>query len=138
MSIMLTIIKQAFEKTARITRSQRGAVARKRGYDAEDTAAAWLVAQGLVLVERNVRYPFGEIDIVAWHGTVLVLVEVRLRTNLRFGDAAASITPHKQARLWAAGEAYAAQFAKPPPMRIDVLAYTAENPQPLWIQNALG
>lgn len=120
------------------TRSLRGAAARASGYAAEDAAATWLVAQGLLLVERNVRYTFGEIDIVAWHGAVLVLVEVRLRSHAQFGDAAASITPRKQARLWAAGEAYAAQFAKPPPMRIDVLAYTGQNPQPVWIQNALG
>jgi putative endonuclease len=108
---MLSIIKQAI-KTA------RGAAARTSGYDAEDAACAWLVQQGLNIVERNVRYPFGEIDIVAWHGEVLVLFEVRLRKNARFGDAAASITPRKQARLWAAGEAYAAQFKRPPMMRV--------------------
>jgi putative endonuclease len=128
---MLSIIKQAL-KTA------RGAAARTSGYDAEDAACAWLAKQGLSIVERNVRFTFGEIDIVAWQGETLVLFEVRLRTNTRFGDAAASITPRKQARLWAAGEAYAAQFKRPPPMRVDVLAYSGENAEPLWIKNALG
>lgn len=137
MSVMFTIIKQALAKTG-VSRSVRGASARNSGYATEEAAALWLSAQGLRVVDRNVRFTFGEIDIVAWHGAVLVLVEVRLRTNPRFGDAAASITPRKQARLWAAGEAYAAQFAKPPPMRIDVLAYTAQNAEPNWIQNALG
>jgi putative endonuclease len=128
---MLSIIKQAIKKA-------KGAAARTSGYDAEDAACAWLVTQGLKVIERNVRYTFGEIDIVAWHGDTLVLLEVRLRKNARFGDAAASITPRKQARLWAAGEAYAAQFKRPPPMRIDVLAYSGENTEPLWIKNALG
>jgi putative endonuclease len=128
---MLTIIKQAIKKA-------RGAQARLSGYDAEDAACAWLRKQGLSIVERNVRYPFGEIDIVAWHGAVLVLFEVRLRKNPRFGDAATSITASKQARLWAAGEAYAAQFKHTPPMRVDVLAYSGTGSEPLWIQNALG
>ena len=136
---MLDIIKQAIKAA---TKSARGAAARTSGYDAEDAACAWLVKQGLRIVERNVRYTFGEIDIVAWHAegdrTTLVLFEVRLRKNARFGDAAASITPRKQARLWAAGEAYAAQFKRPPPMRVDVLAYNGENTEPLWIKNALG
>lgn len=136
---MLDIIKQAIKAA---TKSARGAAARTSGYDAEDAACAWLVKQGLRIVERNVRYTFGEIDIVAWHAegdrTTLVLFEVRLRKNARFGDAAASITPRKQARLWAAGEAYAAQFKRPPPMRIDVLAYNGADSEPLWIKNALG
>jgi putative endonuclease len=155
---MLTIIKQAI-KTA------RGAAARSSGYAAEEAAATWLQAQGLRIVERNVRYKFGEIDIVAWEGeaaatatspAVLVLFEVRLRKNPRFGDAATSITAHKQRRLWAAGQAYAARFKHPPPMRIDVLAYSGAidakgergdksvkgaqglDTAPLWIKNALG
>ena len=128
---MLNIIKQAIK-------AAKGAAARTSGYAAEDAACAWLVKQGLRIVERNVRFTFGEIDIVAWHGETLVLFEVRLRKNARFGDAATSITPRKQARLWAAGEAYAAQFKRPPPMRVDVLAYDVTDSEPLWIKNALG
>lgn len=134
MSFMLSTIKQAIQSV----RSLRGAQARASGYAAEDAACAWLAEQGLRLVERNVRYAFGEIDIVAWQGEVLVLFEVRLRKNPRFGSAVASITPRKQARLWAAGQAYAARFKRPPPMRIDVLAYSGTDTTPLWIQNALG
>ena len=60
-------------------------------------------------------------------------------SKLRFGDAAASITPRKQQRLWAAGQAYAARFKSPPRMRIDVLAYNSGlQGAPLWIKNALG
>jgi putative endonuclease len=128
---MFTIIKQAIK-------AAKGAAARSSGYDAEDAACAWLVKQGFSIVERNVRYAFGEIDIVAWQGDTLVLFEVRLRKNPRFGDAAASITPRKQARLWAAGQAYAAQFKRPPLMRVDVLAYNGADTEPLWIKNALG
>ena len=122
----------------KLGKKAKGIAARNSGYNAEDAAAAWLTAQGLRVVERNVRYTFGEIDIVAWHGAVLVLFEVRLRNNRRFGSAAASITPTKQARLWAAAEAYAAKLSPTPPMRIDVLAYDGMNSEPQWIHNALG
>jgi putative endonuclease len=151
---MLNIIKQAVLSTtlsaARTVanakaKSAKGTAARSSGYAAEEAAATWLQAQGLRIVERNVRYKFGEIDIVAWEGegnqAVLVLFEVRLRKNTRFGDAASSITPTKQRRLWAAGQAYAARFKHPPPMRIDVLAYSGAvgaDSQPLWLKNALG
>jgi putative endonuclease len=145
---MLTIIKQAIQQqTAKAVKAARGAAARTSGYAAEHAAAHWLQAQGLQIVERNVRYTFGEIDIVAWEGdgeqAVLVLFEVRLRKNTRFGDAATSITPSKQRRLWAAGQAYAARFKHPPRMRIDVLAYSGAvssniGTAPQWIKNALG
>jgi putative endonuclease len=149
MSVMLNIIKQAVQSaTLSAAKSLKGRTARSSGYAAEDAAATWLQAQGLRIVERNVRYTFGEIDIVAWEGegdqAVLVLFEVRLRKNTRFGDAASSITPTKQRRLWAAGQAYAARFKHPPPMRIDVLAYSGAVGaqgvplEPLWIKNALG
>jgi putative endonuclease len=128
-------------KTPKTLKSTKGRAARLSGYDAEDAACAWLITQGLVIVERNVRYSFGELDIVAWHGEVLVLFEVRLRKNSRFGSAADSITPTKQKRLWAAAQAYAAKFSKPPMMRIDILTYDGADSvllAPVWLKNALG
>ncbi len=134
---MLSIIKQAL--------SQKGRSARQSGYAAEDAAAQWLSKQGLQIVARNVKYPFGELDIVAWEGrgehAVLVLFEVRLRSHSRFGDALSSITARKQARMWAAAQAYCAQFQPTPRMRVDVLAYNgtaSPDTPPQWVKNALG
>jgi hypothetical protein len=61
-------------------KSNTGRLARVSGYEAESAACAWLESQGLVIVARNVRYCFGELDIVAWHGNVLVhgLVQQRI------------------------------------------------------------
>ena len=130
------------EKTKDNTKNKtiKGRAARTSGYAAEDAAAAWLAQQGLRIVARNVRYAFGELDIVAWDGDTLVLFEVRLRKNSRFGSAADSITPRKQARLMAAAEAYSAGLKPAPPLRIDVISYDgdAQTTQPQWIRNALG
>ncbi|MGE5531587.1 MAG: YraN family protein [Bacteroidota bacterium] len=47
------------------------------GYDAEDLAAGYLKAKGYVIVERNLRIGKGELDIVAEHDGMLVIVEVK-------------------------------------------------------------
>ncbi|KON81077.1 YraN family protein [Azoarcus sp. PA01] len=79
------------------------------GAAAEALAERFLVRRGLVVLARNVRCRGGEIDLVCLDHGIVVFVEVRLRTNLRFGGAAASITPAKQrrvvlaARWWLAG-----------------------------------
>jgi putative endonuclease len=69
------------------------------GEAAENIAADFLRAQGLEILERNYRRRFGELDIVARDGDVLVIVEVRTRANNRYGGAAASVVFRKQQRL---------------------------------------
>ena len=76
------------------------------GAAAEDFATRHLQAAGLRIVERNYRTRGGEIDIVAQDGDTLVFVEVRLRTNQRFGGAAASIGAEKQKRIVLAAKHY--------------------------------
>lgn len=69
------------------------------GRAAEDAAAAFLRGRGLVVVERNVRFPHGEIDLVCRDGRVVVFVEVKCR-RAHWGDApAAAVSWHKQRRL---------------------------------------
>ena len=69
------------------------------GRAAEDAAAAMLRQRGLVVLERNVRFPEGEIDLVCRDGRVLVFVEVKCR-RARWGDApAAAVSWRKQRRL---------------------------------------
>ncbi len=99
------------------------------GDAAEARAAAWLQAQGLVLVERNYRVargprsPGGEIDLVMTDrdGT-LVFVEVRSRAGTAHGGAAASVGWRKQERVVFAARHYLLRHASPPPCRFDVVA----------------
>lgn len=76
------------------------------GQTAENLAVAYLQENGLRILERNFRVRGGEIDIICREGSTLVFVEVRLRQNARYGGAAASITPAKQARLILAARHY--------------------------------
>jgi len=67
----------------------------------EATAADYLVARGLRVLERNFRVKGGEIDLVCRDGAITVFVEVRRRSasSADFGGAGASITARKQQRL---------------------------------------
>lgn len=93
----------------------------RAGQQAEERACAFLVAQGLTIVERNVRVPGGEIDIVARDGAVLVFVEVRWRRTRGFGGALASLGWRKRERMAHAAQVYLMRFRTPPACRLDAL-----------------
>ena len=76
------------------------------GQQAEDLAARFLARRGLSILARNYRCRGGEIDLICHDGRSLVFVEVRLRRNLRFGGAAASITAAKRRRIVLAAQHY--------------------------------
>ena len=105
------------------------------GQAGEDAALDHLRKSGLKLVERNFRCKAGEIDLIMQEGSTLVFVEVRKRSNPRFGGAAASVTWQKQRRLIRAAQFYLLRFRDPPPCRFDVVALEAG--QTNWLRNAI-
>jgi len=108
------------------------------GAQAESLAAAFLEARGLAILERNWRRRCGEIDLVARHGVELVFVEVRLRRRRDFGDAAASITAAKRARMIAAAGLYLARVDRAPPCRFDAVLLDALDPSRIeWLRNVI-
>lgn len=107
-----------------------------RGRPAEDLAAAFLQQQGLELVARNYRCRFGEIDLIARDGEMLVFVEVRMRASDRFGGAAASITAAKRDKLLRTARHYLAGKARAPACRFDALLVSGANHAIEWLKNA--
>jgi putative endonuclease len=75
----------------------------------EGIAADWLAEHGCEVIARNVRTPYGEIDIVARQGDVTLFVEVKTRTSATMGLPEISVTPRKQQHMLAAAEFYAAE-----------------------------
>lgn len=65
----------------------------------EQLAVDHLRGLGLQIVERNWRCRYGELDVVAADGRILVFVEVKTRTGDQFGGAVAAVTPAKVRRL---------------------------------------
>jgi putative endonuclease len=106
---------------------------RQLGRAGEEMAARLLTEAGLVIVARNWRCSYGELDIIAQEVapdyseggklvTWLVAVEVRIRRGTRFGTAQASVTPTKQAKVRMVAEAYVMESGWQGPWRIDVVA----------------
>ena len=106
-----------------------------RGQRAEDRALAYLQQQGLVLLDRNYRCRFGEIDLVMQERQLLVFVEVRSRRSAAFGGAAASVSGVKQRRLWQTAEHYLMQYTRPPVCRFDLVAIDGGSLS--WLPNVL-
>ncbi len=72
----------------------------------EDCAAAFLTGQGYELIERNVRTPEGEIDLVVCKNKTLTFVEVKTRRNNRSGFPEEAITEEKLEHMENSAEHY--------------------------------
>jgi putative endonuclease len=89
----------------------------------ERVAVAYLVGQGMVLLDRNWRCPAGEIDAVFREGDVLVIAEVKTRRGDRFGTPAEALVPAKVARLRRLAVLWLAQArVRPREVRFDVVS----------------
>jgi putative endonuclease len=77
----------------------------------EETVAAYLTERGYQILARNVRTPYGEIDIVTQYGDITIFVEVKTLTSSRNFFPEQNITARKQAHMLACAEHYAAENA---------------------------
>jgi putative endonuclease len=114
------------------------------GYLYERRTADWFGAQGLRLLARNYRCRGGELDLVLLEGSTLVFVEVRVRSNLRFAGAAASVDWRKQRRLRHAALLYLQREWRggTPPCRFDLVVWEpapdSGKLRPRWIRSAFA
>ncbi len=105
----------------------------------ENFAASHLESLGYEILERNYRYGRGEIDIIARDGGATVFIEVKTRTNDRFGAPESSVTRSKQRQLARVATGWLLENGFPDaPCRFDVLAITWEKGVPVFnlIQHA--
>ncbi|NMG76096.1 YraN family protein [Aromatoleum diolicum] len=111
-----------------------------RGNAAEALAERFLTRGGLIVLGRNMRCRGGEVDLICLDRGTVVFVEVRLRSNPRFGGAAASITATKRqrivlaARWWLAG---AGRRHADRPCRFDAVLMSALDEASIeWLKGA--
>ena len=104
---------------------------RARGQQAEGLAAAHIEALGYRLVERNFRCAAGEVDLIAWDGSVLCFIEVRSRATADFGDPLETIGPQKIRRIVRAAREYLSRLDGPwPEMRFDAIGVLTSSTPP--------
>ena len=112
-----------------------------RGAQAERLAEQFLQGQGLVCIERNYRCAVGEIDLIMRDGNMLVFVEVRLRSNRFFTQAAESVNYRKQHKITRAAQYFLLthKLTDKVPCRFDVIALDGMQTASIdWIKSAFN
>ena len=79
---------------------------REVGKTYESKAVDYLISNGFVILERNYRNRFGEINIIAKKDRTITFIEVKYRRNRSFGDALEAVDHRKQIRISRVAAAY--------------------------------
>lgn len=107
------------------------------GRQGEDLASSLLEENLLRILDRNVRYPNGEIDIVALDSGTTVFVEVKRRRDSVLGTPAEAVTVRKRRRVVRAARRWlAAHPSRGRSVRFDVVAIVGHPPEVTWIKGA--
>lgn len=98
------------------------------GHSAEDLASQILKNEGYVIIERNFRSRFGEIDLIATKGDALYFIEVKARSSVRYGHPEEAVTVSKLRKIQKTSEYYCLLHPNmPKKLRILVVAIIVSN-----------
>jgi putative endonuclease len=116
--------------------SKKRRAAETWGRAAESIAALYLLAKGYRILGRRLRTPFGEVDLAAWKGGVLVIVEVKARKSLP--AALEAVGREQQQRILRAAQVLAGRWRlNQAPIRLDIIVIGARF-WPHHLRNAWG
>ena len=93
----------------------------KLGARGERRAAWFYRLRGYRIVDRNLRLPAGEIDLVVKRGAQVVIAEVKTRQTLVAGEGHEAVHQRKRERLIKLGDQYAARHPEVR-LRYDILS----------------
>ena len=91
------------------------------GRRGEDAAADYLKAKGYQIIDRNVRFKLGELDLVALEGETLVFVEVKSGRRSGIFSPADHLDGRKRRKLLQLGRAYLARQREERRARFDLV-----------------
>jgi putative endonuclease len=92
------------------------------GKEGEEMAEEWLKEKGYEIVQKNWRYSYYEIDIIASKGGILHFIEVKTRRSLTYGFPEEAVTFAKLTSMMSAGAAYLDLFSDNIRVQYDVLS----------------
>ncbi|MCC6147607.1 MAG: YraN family protein [Anaerolineaceae bacterium] len=106
----------------------------------EQLAAAYLEQRGIKMIARNVRTPYGEIDLVGRSDEITIFIEVKTRRNEVFGMPEDAVTKRKFTHIFESAQVFLQEHPDlGEDWRIDVLAIqkrTGEAPPHIeWFEN---
>jgi putative endonuclease len=106
----------------------------------EDLAHRHLRRNGCTVVARNYRTlsGSGEIDLIAWDGERLAIVEVKTRSRTDFGTPESAVDADKRARVIRAARDYARRADVPwEKVRFDIISIVLSSaPAIEWLRDA--
>lgn len=102
----------------------------------ESAAVNYLAAKGFSILHQNIRFPEGELDIVAHHKNTLVFIEVKTRRTEQFGQPYQFVSENKQRRQVALASRFLSlcRLGKTP-IRFDVVSVLMPPNQPPIIEH---
>ncbi len=92
------------------------------GNKGEDLAVKFLRQKGYLIVEKNFKTKFGEIDIIAKDNNTIVFVEVKTRTNDYFGYPFEAVDERKRMKLKNLALIFMKKYNKEFPIRFDIVS----------------
>lgn len=94
------------------------------GNKGEAIATKWLVEKDYTILHNNWRYKHTEVDIIATKNNCLHFIEVKTRTNTKYGLPEESITSAKMNALKKAASGFLETFPEWKKIQFDVIAIT--------------
>lgn len=95
---------------------------REIGNTGENLACAFLESKGWNILERNFYYDRAEVDVIAQDGSVIVFLEVKLRSTTKFGQPFEHVTESKVRNIFKAAEAWVRENdMHDSPLRFDII-----------------
>jgi putative endonuclease len=98
------------------------AIHNELGKTGEDLAVQYFTAQGYSILFRNWRYKHEEIDVIAVKNGILHFIEVKTRSNSKFGLPEESINRKKLRSFLNAAQAFLHRHAEWKRIQFDVLS----------------
>ncbi len=97
------------------------------GNKGEELAVNYLIEKGYAIIERNWRFRYAEVDIIAGKNNRLHFFEIKTRTSDKYGKPEESMSHKKMSMLKIAAEEYQYQHLEWKYVQFDVLAITIIN-----------
>ncbi len=102
----------------------------------ENSACAYLKAQGIKIIKRNYRCKLGEIDIIGKEGNCVIFFEVKYRKSDAYGYSVSAVDYKKQKRICKCASYFCMQNPWINEIRYDVIGVTDTKID--WVRNAFS
>jgi len=100
---------------------------RGTGTIGENIAASWLEDQGYTVLDRNYAFERAEVDIVAYNKKEIIFIEVKMRSNLDYGQPEDAVDEEKKKSIYKAAEAWMYERKmEGSPVRFDIISILKE------------